>query len=340
MSSDVARKRAWGVAGNHGFTLVELLVVIAIIGVLIALLLPAVQSAREAARRTQCKNQVKQWALACLLHVDTHGRFPTGGHHAAVNMLRVKDDGGSPAILEEQAWGWMYQVSPFIEEGALWGQESDLFVLRNGPTTLFCPSRRNKTYIVTPWYPSSGLLSDYSGNGGDTNTDGNTFQAPGLTPYRPTSKYAKRKRIHTGVIVSQDPTAKAHDTQPLSNPLIAPRHITDGVSKTMLIAERFIASNLYEGKSWGDNFAWIQGAHWEGVRFANKPPQADAPIELQDDGAGGYACDCDQFGSAHSGGFNVAMCDGSVTLVNYDIDPDFTWKAMCNRADGETYELP
>ena len=63
---------------EQGFTLVELLVVIAIIGILVALLLPAIQSAREAARRSQCKNNLKNIGLAIANFENTNKVFPTG----------------------------------------------------------------------------------------------------------------------------------------------------------------------------------------------------------------------------------------------------------------------
>src|SRR5690242_18409839 len=98
---------------RRAFTLVELLVVIAIIGVLVALLLPAIQSAREAARRTQCKNQLKQIALAIHNHVNTFGVFPTGGAKIYPNIEDYVA-GGIPLGPIKQGLGWGYQILPYL----------------------------------------------------------------------------------------------------------------------------------------------------------------------------------------------------------------------------------
>src|ERR1700730_8587971 len=98
-----------------GLTLIEPLVVIAIIAILIALLVPAVQKVREAANVAQCKNQLKQMALAFQNHHDTFKVFPSGGRESSSNDHRAMFD-GVPADYTSQTWGWAYQILPFIEQ--------------------------------------------------------------------------------------------------------------------------------------------------------------------------------------------------------------------------------
>src|SRR5689334_4763006 len=94
---------------HRGFTLIELLVVMAIIAVLIALLLPAVQQAREAARRAQCKNNMKQLALAMHNYHETFNTFPMSA------WIQVNVPTGSIP----NGHNWMAQILPFIEQGNL-----------------------------------------------------------------------------------------------------------------------------------------------------------------------------------------------------------------------------
>ncbi len=125
---------------RRGFTLIELLVVIAIIAVLIALLLPAVQQAREAARRTQCKNNLKQLGLAMHNYHDTFNRLPPGGFQAG------------------NRFSYAVSVLPFLEQGNLFQQfNQDVIYNNNVPLTAGGPTNLAQGLVRVPGYlcPSS-----------------------------------------------------------------------------------------------------------------------------------------------------------------------------------------
>ena len=142
----------------HGFTLVELLVVITIIGILIALLLPAVQAAREAARCLQCKNNLKQLALAALNHEETHHFLPTGGWGW---MWTADPDCG---FGKSQPGGWCFSILPYLEQQAVHDlgsdgsdttitntQKSGALLRDQTPLqVLICPSRRKALVFPRP----------------------------------------------------------------------------------------------------------------------------------------------------------------------------------------------
>jgi prepilin-type N-terminal cleavage/methylation domain-containing protein len=100
---------------RRGFTLIELLVVIAIIAVLIALLLPAVQQAREAARRTQCRNNLKQIGLALHNYHDSHNVFP---YSTSAKGSCENGDAVPPQGMVKNHRGWV-QVLPYLDQAPL-----------------------------------------------------------------------------------------------------------------------------------------------------------------------------------------------------------------------------
>ncbi|MEM1062964.1 MAG: DUF1559 domain-containing protein, partial [Planctomycetota bacterium] len=108
-----------------GFTLIELLVVIAIIAIIVALLLPAVQQAREAARRTACKNNLKQLGLALHNYHDVYSRFPAGVtpqvQQGGANVDKI-DEICTLSGQEEfrSSWTWSAMILPFLEEDAVY----------------------------------------------------------------------------------------------------------------------------------------------------------------------------------------------------------------------------
>lgn len=149
----------------RGFTLVELLVVIAIIGVLVALLLPAIQAAREAARRSSCKNNLKNCALSILNHHDALKMMPTGGSHWGIRIEQYVD--GNMALgTAKQGLGWMYQILPYLEQGALKNMITTRELASNPLSMFNCPSRRSLVAIDRTdgdGNPYKCYLTDYSG---------------------------------------------------------------------------------------------------------------------------------------------------------------------------------
>ena len=153
---------------RQGFTLVELLVVIAIIGILVALLLPAIQSAREAARRAQCKNNLRQVALACINHESTHKFFPFGGW--SFGWMGDPDQGFGP----QQPGGWIYAAAPYMEEQAVfnlgkglkWADKKVALSkqMEQAVPAFICPSRRSANS-----QPSRSANDQYCDGGKDEN---------------------------------------------------------------------------------------------------------------------------------------------------------------------------
>ena len=148
--------------GRSGFTLIELLVVIAIIAILIALLLPAVQQAREAARRTQCKNNLKQIGLGLHNYADTFSRFPPS--YCVVPGVTVTVGG---------QWSYRARLLPYLEQASLknlvnWNLAYSVQV--NVATTrigsYLCPSEVNDMLRVYTSGPLVGQGRDYPSNYG------------------------------------------------------------------------------------------------------------------------------------------------------------------------------
>ncbi|QDT69270.1 Type II secretion system protein G precursor [Planctomycetes bacterium MalM25] len=340
-----AERRPDGTA--RGFTLVELLVVIAIIGILVAMLLPAVQAAREAAMRTTCVNQLKQMGLAVLNYESTQREFPTGGTEPWHNE-------GDASVQYANGYGWMVQILPYVESGNLQAissgygagdQERDRIV-RGTPVPLYnCPSRRGATVVYTRADQGDGeadaceggcALSDYAAS-----TPANILDLDRLN-FEPWFWQGVR---HGNVLAAATQQirfrGKKYDVEfkgvvvrtGMSSPSKT-RHITDGLSKTMVVGEKRLHTDLYQVGATHDDIGWTDGWDPDIIRYTGYAPAPDVDSQSEDTDAYGY-----HFGSAHPAAFNAVFADGHVQSIEYGIDV-IMFNSLGDRSDGMVVDLP
>lgn len=284
------------------FTLVELLVTIAIIAVLIALIVPSVQAVRESARVSQCRNNLRQIAIGCTAHEVSHGFLPTPGRRGGSNGEYTGDpDVGFKGL---QSGGWLYNILPYVEQSALWElgagrppddatKKSDLVTrVRTGVAIYNCPGRPG------PMVPTGRrfIIARVPGTNQRVNI--------GRVDTMARSDYASC-RAAGGVGALDD---GAVDGRLLSS-------IADGLGNVFLCGEKYLHPLKYNSGAGYNDGGWTAGNDWDTISQTSLSPVA--VYEPSPPVVGNYLW---YFGGRH-GALNMAMCDGSVRAVNYDIHP-------------------
>lgn len=329
-------------SSRRGFTLIELLVVIAIIAVLIALLLPAVQQAREAARRSQCKNNLKQYGLALHTYHDSAKVFPKGAFHAlAVNNNQSDWRCHSATVM----------LLPYMDQGPLFKQYNINVQAQNNDVL----ARSLKSGMVA--CPSDSLPSN-----GDAPS--NYVYCAGTNVVHANGGFGIAANNQNGIFNNCV--------------VVGTRDIRDGTSNTIAVSEQVVGGNISGVNDYSrikqavarpggfpDSFptkaqvdAWSVSCNSSGNfggnngnlagRFWHRGLQSLTQFStLLTPNAQVFNCtenctNCDPDGrgmiaarSRHTGGVHCLMADGATRMINNSIDFT-TWGRLGARNDGQT----
>jgi len=307
---------------RNGFTLIELLVVIAIIAVLIALLLPAVQQARESARRTQCKNNLKQIGIALHAYHDSH-RALMSGSIVQLNAAMTTGNG--------HGWTWQASMLPYIDQATLYNsiQGPDGMGNENGDQNTGKPLVVKATILPTLWCPSQMDVhngaqknqyqpSNYNGNMGTRIGDGSDDCLSGSVVTIPDMINKPWGCMNGNGIFYISSGVRFRD-------------VTDGLSSTIFVSE--------VPDSGGDVMG-IFGAGCDRRAIFSTGADANPPDEMSEyliaaegnDPINGGAEEA--AGSWHQGGAHFLFGDGTVRFLSQNMNM-LTYQAVSTRAGSE-----
>lgn len=311
-----------------GFTLIELLVVIAIIAILIALLLPAVQQAREAARRTQCKNNLKQLGIALHNYADAHSAFPNQasdslyGYSALAQILPYIDQGNLYNAFDfsqplQVGLPWRPAVNPAMAD-----------VVRRPLAALLCPSETGDPIYLdgsgNEWAGSNYLVNGGSGRVTDycASLNDGLFWRGSKTKFRDLTDGVSNT-VFLGEVLFGN---RGPDTATLEDPQRQMKRVSGGppcapISDDMIT----MSASRYEGSRSG---AWSLSTGYHSLVHGYLTPNSDIPDHTH------HGEVLSGIRSMHIGGAQVCLCDGSVRFIGDSIDQE-TLRNLFARNDGE-----
>jgi prepilin-type N-terminal cleavage/methylation domain-containing protein/prepilin-type processing-associated H-X9-DG protein len=328
-------------ARTPAFTLIELLVVIAIIAILIGLLLPAVQKVREAAANAQCKNNLKQIALACHSYESVYKRLPAGSVYKQVGGAWNYYDTWAITLLPYLEQENLYKLyDPTVPNAIADATSPRMAQLRQTYVSVYvCPSDPGQ--FTTPLTPASGpggslsgvplympgsyrcvAGADWGGTDWGSDQDGSNENWDDATQI---GWLLKNYGGDRGAIHSTNPDVGAK-AERLMN-------IIDGTSNTLMFGEYVTKSQPPRRTFW----AYAYTSYNEScVTFAQSRtliPDFDLCGDTPPKGTN----QCKRaWGSMHGGNvINFAMCDGSVRGISPSIDMNFVMPALATIAGGE-----